>query len=116
MSVGKLNQLINGSFENYFIRRANEDYLKSKEAYGENITHKSILEYDELVSKWNIEREEKYPIGSKYTQQEKYPNGNKLPTEKWLRDNSDIAPIRFKALGEAWTDYYKVDHNLKEIA
>ena len=116
VSVGKLNQLINGSFENYFIRRANEDYLKSKEAYGENITHKSILEYDELVSKWNIEREEKYPIGSKYTQQEKYPNGNKLPTEKWLRDNSDIAPIRFKALGEAWTDYYKVDHNLKEIA
>ena len=116
VSVGKLNQLINGSFESYFSKRSNEEYLKSKEAYGEIIDEKSIVEFNELVKRWAAEREHQYPTGSKYTYQEKYPNGNKMPTEMWLRDNAtEIAPIRFKALGLAWADYYKVEHVFRGI-
>jgi len=105
VSVGKINALMKAQYENYFIRRVNEDYEKAKKGVGGFVSENCIQEFDDLVRKWDQERDKKYPKGSKYTFEEKYPNGNKLPTEAWLRDNSSIAPGRFKEVAKAWCTY-----------
>ena len=106
ISVGKLNGIINSSYDNYSVKRNNEIYEeRKKSAYGDAINEEEIHKFQELVDKWSKERELKYPKGSKYKYQDKFPNGNKLPTEMWLRDNCEFAPIRYKAIAEAWNDY-----------
>ena len=99
ISVGKLNQLINGSYENYFARRTNEEYVARKNSpIGDDVSQEEIEEFQKLVDKWTEERNNLYPKKSKHTFEEKFPNGNKLPTEEWLRKNTDIAPIRYKSI------------------
>jgi len=106
ISVGKLNQLINGSYENYFARRTNEEYVARKNSpIGDDVSQEEIEEFQKLVDKWTEERNNLYPKKSKHTFEEKFPNGNKLPTEEWLRKNTDIAPIRYKSIIKAWDTF-----------
>ena len=65
VSVGKINALMKAQYENYFIRRVNEDYEKAKKGVGGFVSENCIQEFDDLVRKWDQERDKKYPKGSK---------------------------------------------------
>ena len=87
ISVGKLNQLINGSYEQYFIKRNKEEYLESRSPDGEFVTERAIKEYDELVKEWRQSSQ-----------------NEELPTEDWKRKKPEnIIPLNYKRVQEAWT-------------
>jgi hypothetical protein len=92
ISVGKLNQLINGSYEQYFIKRNNEEYLESRTPEGEFVTERAIKEYDELVKEWRQSSQKE-----------------DLPTEDWLRERKpeNIIPHNYKRVQEAWRSWQR---------
>ncbi|MDC3157595.1 AAA family ATPase [Candidatus Pelagibacter sp.] len=95
ISVGKLNQLINGSYENYFIKRNKEEYEKSRHPDGSFVTEEALKEYDDLVKEWRQSSENR--------------NIHKLPTEAWLREKNpkNIIPMNFRQVERAWADWTK---------
>jgi hypothetical protein len=103
ISVGKLNQLINGSYEQYFIKRNKEEYLESRTPKGEFVTERAIKEYDELVKEWKQSSQ-----------------NEELPTEDWLRERKpeNIIPQNYKRVQEAWTIWNgkkeRVNHNYNQ--
>ena len=112
ISVGKYNQLYNSSYENYFARKTNEEYLAKKNSpLGDGVSEEEIKQYQELVDKWTKEREEKFPskdFGLKYIFPDKYPGGDKLPTKDWLRSN-DFYKNDFEAIKKAWITHCNIN-------
>ncbi len=98
ISVGKLNQLINGSYESYFIKRSNEEYKQSRPD-GSFVTEEAIKEYDKLVKEWRLDPPPNTDV-------------NSLPTEAWLRvkDPKHIIPMNYKQTEKAWSIWTQKDH------
>jgi len=99
ISVGKLNQLINGSYDSYFIRRSNEE-LEQSRPDGSFATEEAIKEYNELVNEWRLDPPPNRDV-------------NSLPTEAWLRekDPKHIIPCNYKRTEKAWSLWIKKDHD-----